>query len=116
MVLGLQLLGCGACLDPLPACDPLYEPTFDEVYTNTLEPSCALGGCHDADKQAGGLDLSAPDIAFAALVDDGRALASDAECSQVIERLVEGSMPPGAPLSDEEICAVQMWVAEGAKR
>ena len=116
IVLGLQLLGCGACLDPLEPCDPLYEPTFDEVYANTLEPSCALGGCHDAESTKGSLDLSSPDVAYAALVDDGRALPSDAECSQVIRRLVNGSMPPGAPLSKEEICAVQSWVAEGATR
>ena len=98
------------------ACTPQYEPTFDNVHANTLLPSCALGGCHGEGSSAGGLSLGATaEDAHEALVAGGSVIPTDASCSPLMQVLTEGSMPPGAPLDDVEQCAVQQWIAEGAK-
>ena len=42
----LLLAGCGApCLDSVDVeCAPLYEPTWDNVHSRTLEPTCGQPG------------------------------------------------------------------------
>jgi len=117
---------CGGedCVEVSTSCQPLYEPTFDNVWQNTLAPSCAVGStCHTAEGDQGGLTLDDADGAYAELVgdsgDDARVIAGDAGCSKIVRRLVsDGSdaMPPGAPLDEAERCAVIQWVANGAER
>jgi hypothetical protein len=115
--------GCVQGLDL--TCAPLYDPTFDQVYTRTLKPTCALSGasCHASEGAMGGLVFADADSAYAALLGEGgakpRVLAGDAACSLLIERLDATSakvMPPGAPLADAERCAVARWIQNGAKR
>jgi hypothetical protein len=124
--------GCGtedptqACVQSLDlTCAPLYDPTFDQVFTRTLKPTCALSGasCHAAEGAMGGLVLTDADSAYAALLGQdggkGRVVAGDAACSLIIERLDATDarvMPPGAPLADAERCAVAQWIQNGAKR
>lgn len=120
-------LACGggapdgpACPIPLPEdCAPLYEPTFEQVYGQTLARSCALSGCHGDGSAQGGLDLDGEDRAWSALVDEGRALPGDPACSEVMLRLHGAGaplMPPGRALPAAEICAVQRWIEQGATR
>ena len=117
----LSVAGCdGACLDSEPdlGCAPLYEPTFDNLYTNTIAQKCAVNGasCHAAAGNAGGLTLEGPDVAHAALAGD----ADEPRCAPAVVRThssEEGTqMPPGAPLSEAELCAIRQWVAAGAPR
>jgi len=129
-VLALAVHGCGPasdCAKDLPAsCDPLYPPTFDQIFTNTLTPSCALSGsgCHAPEGAQGGLVFADADSAYALLLGetDGRARVSpgDASCSLLIERLYAADpariMPRGAALPDAERCAFVHWIADGAKR
>lgn len=106
-------------------CAPLYTPTFDQVFTRTLKPTCALSGasCHASEGAMGGLVLADADGAYAALLGQNgartRVVAGDAACSLIIERLDATDanvMPPGAPLADAERCAVAQWIQNGAKR
>lgn len=110
--------GDADCPIPLPAdCEPLYEPVFEEIHARTIERSCALSGCHAADSVQGGLDLEGEQQAWAALVDEGRVVPGDPECSDLMKHLHGVGaplMPPGRPLSDAERCAVQQWIADGA--
>ncbi|MEP7122247.1 MAG: c-type cytochrome domain-containing protein [Byssovorax sp.] len=115
--------GCVTSLDL--TCAPLYDPTFDQIYTRTLKPTCALSGasCHASEGQMGGLAFADADSAYAALLGEGgakpRVVAGDAACSLLIERLDATDskvMPPGAPLADAERCAVAKWIQDGAKR
>lgn len=129
-LVGVPLVGapaCGGddCVEVSTSCEPLYEPTFDNVWQNTLVASCAVGStCHTSGGDRGGLSLDDADRAYAELLgdsgDDARVLAGDPSCSALIRRIVtddEGeAMPPGAPLSEAERCAVIQWVANGAKR
>lgn len=120
-----------ACVDYDPtACAPLYEPTFDEVFTRTLVPTCGSGGsaCHGSANALGaeahGLVFDDADATHARLLEDRgedtfvRAL--DPACSSLVVRLVitdpDLSMPPGAPLLDGARCSVARWIAEGAAR
>jgi hypothetical protein len=120
--------GCGGddCLENVDvACTPLYEPTFANIYANTLTPSCAVGGasCHSAAGSAGGMSFEGANQAFAALHGDAdgerRVIAGDPACSLLIQRLEADSdnvMPPGKALPAAERCAIIKWVNEGAKR
>lgn len=124
--------GCGgdepatACVQGLDlTCAPLYSPTFDQVFTRTLQPSCALSGasCHASEGAMGGLVLADADAAYASLLgqngEKSRVVAGDAACSLLVERLDatgDAVMPPGAPLADAERCAVAQWIQNGAKR
>lgn len=95
----------------------MYEPTWENVYSTTLVRSCGLeGGCHAPDAASGGFEVSedpsATYLSIQARIDD-----SDAECSLVVRHIAaEGAdgMPPGSPLPDSELCAIQLWIEAGA--
>ncbi len=128
----LTCLGCSAepdaglpeCTTLPETCSPLYPPTFDEVFTRTLVPTCgqADGVCHSVEHARGGLafDATDPDAGYAALLEKDRVRPGDAACSEFIVRVHvtgrSGSMPPGTALSPEEACALRLWVEKGAER
>jgi hypothetical protein len=130
---GIALSTLGGCAsDPSPsapacvavdrACAPAYEPTFDNVFTKTLQPSCALAGssCHASAGHNGGLVLDDPETAYRLLMQNQRAIAKDPECSALTRRLESTDtavmMPPGLPLAQAERCAIIQWMARGALR
>ena len=126
LALGLiALIACGAddvCVEDLDlACTPLYEPTFDEVYANTLKPTCGISGssCHAAEGNKGGYTFDDPDDSYEQLIDSA-VFAQDAACSPLITRLEAedpaDAMPPGQPLAEAERCAIRQWVDNGAER
>ncbi len=122
------LAGCPGeeltCVEVDLACAPLYEPTFANIFTLTLEPKCAVSNaCHAGARPRGGLDLSEEQRAFDGLLEvaQGRVVPGDASCSELIERVTNTGgfqMPPGddAHLSAAEVCALTQWVAAGAPR
>ena len=136
ITIALLSVGCGqdtdggpadagpSCLDqPLGAdCAPQYEPTFANVYQNTIVARCAIGGgaCHLAEGAQGGLVLEGIDAAYAGLQAAGRVVGGDPGCSVMIQRLEapdpSRAMPPGTPLTEPERCAVTQWVRRGAQR
>ena len=107
-------------------CQPLYAPTFDEIFSRTLQPTCAQGGsaCHAPGGGQGGLSFESVDQAYTLLTegDGGEAWvkAGDAACSPLLARLESDDaskvMPPGGKLPEAERCAVVQWIAAGAKR
>jgi hypothetical protein len=109
-------------------------PSFAAIYTDILQPSCAVEGpCHSADTPTG---LGLPDAAaaYAALVDvppagialcgafaGDRVTPGDPAASLLIEKIGNqtpscgGSMPPGgALLPADQIETIRAWVAAGA--
>ena len=111
-----------SCLEPLSLeCSPLYPAEFDQVFSQTLLPKCGVGNgnCHDATGAKGGLVFRDQAQAYDALIGPGRVLPGDAECSLLVWALAgHGTileMPPGAPLSAAERCAITQWVASGAE-
>lgn len=126
MLLILAIAGCSddasSCVQELgETCQPLYQPVYTEVFERTLKPRCALegGSCHSRDGAQGGLIMEDIDSTYQALVTDGRIVAGDTGCSLLLVRVAGGGagvMPPGAPLSDAERCALETWVRNGAAR
>lgn len=117
----------GGCSEPPPACTtetidvtcaPLYMPTFDNVYENTLKTGCGSnrGSCHSASGD-GDISLADPATAYNSLL-DGRVTPGDPTCSELIVRThdlgTDYQMPPGAPLGESTRCALVRWVAAGA--
>lgn len=132
VVAGLVLGALAACGDSGPpscitvdaSCTPRYQPTFDNVYNNTLRESCGSDSvaCHSAAGKRGGLSMASADVAFAQLTAAGedRVVAGDPACSEIVVRM-HGTgesylMPPGAPLPAADRCAIERWIAEGALR
>lgn len=131
-LLAASAIGCSApasarpepvCLDAGvdTSCAPAYDPTYDAIYTNTLQRSCVSTGvsCHTSAGKQGGLDFSDPEAAFTALKERmGNARAP--ECSVVVQRVTATDpkvrMPPGRALTAGEQCAIVQWVAHGAHR
>ncbi len=127
-VVTLALAGCPSSEDP-PACitvdltcQPLYVPTFDNVYNNTLKLGCGSErvSCHSREGRKGGMTFEDPQHAFDALL-AGRVTPGDASCSEMIVRTgspgAAYQMPQGptsAALSAAEHCALVQWVQSGA--
>jgi hypothetical protein len=123
----LALAGCPGSDEP-PAritvdtdCLPLYVPTFENVYDNTLRDTCGSTavGCHSAAGQAGGMSFEDQATAHAELV-AGRVTAGDPGGSEMIVRVASAGadyqMPPRAPaMDDSELCALVLWVQDGAQ-
>ena len=114
------------CAQASADCTPLYPPTFDDVFTRTLQPTCTgqiEGGCHSASGNKGGLIFEDIDTSYDLLVGkrDGRARVdpNDINCSILVARIEHRGqfvMPPGRPLSAQERCSIIQWVANGAQR
>ena len=115
------------CLDEVVTdCDVLYEPVYDQIFARTLLPTCGEEGtaCHAREGAQNGLVFADEDEAYGLLLgEDGapaRVLPEDPGCSLLLRRLESGDddfvMPPGAPLSEPERCAIRTWVAAGAPR
>lgn len=102
-------------------------PTFDQVYSGVLKPSCALAGCH-ATGSGNGMELSDAG-AYDALVNQPSNVASgeilvipsDPDGSYLVKKLEGGAgilgteMPP--PFGGQDPSDIQMirdWIAAGA--
>jgi hypothetical protein len=107
-------------------CDPLYPPTFDQIYARTLAPTCAQPGtlCHGSAGVQGGLFFTTADSAYALLLGEvggrPRVIRGNPSCSLLVERLAASDpsqlMPPGAELSPAEQCSITQWISNGAMR
>ena len=136
----IALIACGAGDDSINAtlacvrdldedCEPSIPATFDSLYTNIVQVRCSVSGdspsCHSAKSKQGGLDLSTPARAYDGLVGktkDGRerVLPGDPECSTLMERVEADDDTLRMPRNEERLaaglrCAIQQWIAEGAK-
>lgn len=120
-------MGCSGpdqleCVEVDPTCAPLYAPTWDNVFANTLRPKCGTGGgaCHEGPGANGGLRLDESDIAYRTLTAQSKNYVelSDVPCSELIQRIYSTSsslrMPKGSSLPDAERCALAQWVLAGA--
>lgn len=127
----IALAACApSCSDPtlscvegvdFASCAPLYAPTFENVYANTVERKCSTGGraCHSAAGAQGGLVLEGEERAYRSLTAAARYVTPGAAaCSELVERLYADDpsllMPRGARLADAEACAIGQWVERGA--
>ena len=124
MLLSLAVAACSGdeCVTDLDtACAPLYQPTFQNVFDQTLVPTCGIAGsaCHGADGRQAGLVFAEIEEAHRLLL-DGRVEAGDAACSLLMRRLESDDsgfqMPPGRKLNEAERCAIQQWIGNGAAR
>lgn len=108
------------------SCTPAFQPTFDNVWAQVIQPSCGTPGtsCHGEAGAAGaenGLVFSDIDGAYDALVNKGFVSPNDAACSAMVVRLESDNpntrMPPGnTPLDPGLRCGVIQWIEGGAQR
>lgn len=113
------------------------EATFTSIHDTILSTNrCALPGCHAGQNPGGDLDFEAGKQAvYDALLNGGttnsgasgqypdRVVASDSANSYFYLKVSEtsppggmsGRMPPGPPLQDCQIQAIQQWIDDGAQ-
>jgi hypothetical protein len=117
------------CVTGLTAdCAASYAPpTFDAIFTNVFQTSCAVGTgtCHTSDFGAGGIVFADESASYATLLgaDGGTAyvLPGDPGCSTLMKRLESTDpnyhMPKGpTSLSAGDLCTIVQWIANGAAR
>ena len=110
------------CIEVDPTCAPLYAPTWDNVFNNTLRPKCGTGGgaCHEGSGAHGGLRLDEYETAYRTLTAASKnyVMLEDIPCSELIQRIYAASsslrMPRGSSLPDSERCALAQWMLAGA--
>jgi hypothetical protein len=110
------------CITEDPECAPLYAPTWENVFSNTLRPKCGTGGgaCHEGVGAKGGLRLDESVSGYESITRAGRGwvLTDDPGCSEILQRVYSDSdvlrMPRGSSLPESERCALQQWVLAGA--
>jgi mono/diheme cytochrome c family protein len=106
--------GGGAPLSPPPGSGPAplpgsISPTFAWIKSNVFTPRCVL--CHSGSGAPAGYDLST----FAGVKSGGRIVAGNPGTSILIQRISNGSMPPGGPaLSPDVVAAISKWIENGA--
>lgn len=109
----------------LGGCTALYTATYDQVWTQTIQVSCASGGsaCHAQDGSGGavhGLTFTDPQAAWDHMTGEELVVPGDALCSPLFVRLAsddpEIRMPPGSSsLSPETLCSIGTWILDGAE-
>lgn len=101
-------------------CAPLYPPSWDQVWQQTLAPSCSGGGsaCHGS---GGELLLTDPATAYTGLTSGAhpQIVPGDPACSPVMIRLESDDpnfrMPPGnTALPAGARCSIATWITNGA--
>src|SRR5687767_3068003 len=90
-----------ACVEvDVTTCAPLYAPTFENVFSRTLVPTCGVEGssCHAPEGARADLVFADADDSHAALL-DGRVEPGDPSCSLLVRRIESDDrdfkMPPG---------------------
>jgi len=108
--------------------DPLYKPTFENLFNNTLSQHCGVGGCHVSSDPPLGLALDQIDTAYQDLMAKDpnghvRVKGGDLKCGELIVRLESVNKPWSMPrtgsdahLDEPTLCAIRQWIAQGAQR
>jgi hypothetical protein len=92
------------------------DASFEREVVPLLLKSCLV--CHNSADKKGGFDLSTAKGAFEAGEDGVRIIASKPAKSLLLERLVDGSMPPEGKQprpTARQIKSIREWIAGGAR-
>ncbi len=104
--------------------DGKLQPTFSDVFENTIKGTCTNPGCHGSMNPQNGLVLDDEATAYTDLLaenaahTEARVIPGNVTCGELIVRLETAneswSMPQGGHLTDQELCAIRHWIADGA--
>jgi hypothetical protein len=102
------------------------SPTFSDIFTRTLKPSCGSNGsCHAGTSPQAGLRLDDEAAAYQDLMSGNaagttaRVIPNDLKCGELVVRLETPNetwtMPKGGHLPDNVLCVIRHWIADGAQ-
>jgi hypothetical protein len=123
-MVGRTCLGLAAAAAVVASCavDP-RDPSWPQISTSIIAPSCGTAGCHSALAGTAGIVLDSADAGYASLVDppDGLGpfvVAGDLESPllYLLRGDEVGRMPPDGPLPDADIALIEAWILAGAAR
>jgi hypothetical protein len=107
LFLAVALAACGTSPDSRPQ-------TFAYITLEVLSPSCALVACHSTSTRVNGYafdTLAASREAMQILVTPGQPEQSELYTILLSTRK---TMPPDAPMADEDIALIRSWILAGA--
>ena len=116
IILSLIILISYSCnkdktMAPAEPCDP-SKVYFEQDIAPILQSNCAKSGCHDAGSHVEGLNLTTYS-GIMEIVKSGN--ASGSKLHKVITTSDPGDlMPPGAPLTADQISKISQWISDGA--
>ncbi len=125
VLLGLALCGCAVGDSDT---EVELEPTFTNVHSTVLQPSCAFSSCHGS-ADAGDLTLTDAAASYTALVDAPSSadperilvVPGDPDASYLLQKLEaaadlvgEPMPPPAGGLDAAKVALVRDWIAAGA--
>ena len=92
------------------------SPSFSADISPILTSNCAKSGCHVAGGPHG-IDLRTYDSVIAGGEDGAIVIADNAKGSEIVEEIVEGTMPPppNEPLEAAQVQLIIDWINEGAE-
>lgn len=93
-------------ITPPPPPPTVLMPTFASINTLIIRTKCL--GCHNSNNSAGGVSYGT----YAQLLNTVQ--PGNLNASSLYVRTANGTMPPGQPLSANEVSAIQMWITNGA--
>jgi hypothetical protein len=103
------------------------SPTFNEIFTRTLQPSCGSNAaCHAGANAQRGLRFDDETTAYQDLMaknaagTTARVIPNDLKCGELIVRLEtpnkSWTMPKGSHLPENLLCVIRHWIADGAQQ
>ncbi len=126
---GPLVLAIALVLASCTSADP--PPRWRYLHAAVIQPSCTTSGCHSTHAATAGLDLSAPDGAYALLTGricgapeqpidpPGNFVVPYSVASSRLYHLLVGDnadqMPPDSPLAPDEIELIARWIEGGAR-
>ena len=88
------------------------EPVMADAVRNVIIDKCLT--CHSGEKPKGGLDLTRRSSALKGGKSGVAIVPSKPDESPLLEKVIEGEMPPKSPLSQETIATIRDWLTAGA--
>src|SRR5216684_831207 len=92
---------------------PAANIDFRKDVQPILTDNCKL--CHSGTSAPAGLELDTPEGVMAGGASGKVVVLGNSKDSLLVQRVAEKTMPPSAPLSNQQIATITAWVDQGAK-
>ncbi len=97
-----------------PDLESLPNFTYEADIKRIISSNCSMNGCHGNDNGS-----EFPLTTYEEVMDECEVIAGDAHASKLYEVITDNGperMPPSAPLLDNDIKRIYIWIMKGAKK
>lgn len=97
-----------------PDLESLPNLTYEADIKRIISTNCSMNGCHGTDDKS-----EFPLTTYEEVMDECEVVVGDANASKLYEVIRDNGpdrMPPSAPLLDNDIKRIYIWILKGAKK